>query len=310
MTSASDNLAALVDDMLQDAGAGQDAELRDTLVALGALASLPVPPPTGKLAALLAAGGPAEDAVSGTLQVGQPDALRDGPPDDELARRRRRHRPTALGLVLVAGMGLGVGGVAASSTAPGNSTIEQVLADWVPWSRAAGGAPAAASGYRTPEATADGEVAQSAATAAPSGTADGSHRASRFLRNPAGLFNRIRIPACAGSVKHDAATAPGSCAAEPGAVALDGADGGKDGSGRVAAAGTPAGPAVPGAGKAGEPATAAGGADRAGAAQKAAGSATDRGPGQGQSQDTWAQEAGEQGSASQNAGPKAATPVR
>jgi hypothetical protein len=323
MTSASDNLIALVDDMLQDAGAAQDAELRDTLVALGALASLPVPAPTGELAALLAADGPAEDAASGKLEgeqrVEQPDGEQwvDDPPGDELARRRRRHRPTALGLVLAAGMGLGVGGVAASSTAPGGSPIEHVLTEWMPWNHTTDAASAVSSTDGGPDVGAEGEVTQSGATAAPAGAADASHRASRFLRDPAGLFGGTRTPACAGPVKHDAGTGPGNCGAEPGAAAVGGAVGGMDGSGRAVPAGTPADPAAAGPGKAGAPApaTVAGGVDPAGTAQKAAGSAatTGRVPGQGQPQNPGTQEPGTQGaegSESQGTGPKAATPLK
>ncbi|TWD48761.1 hypothetical protein FB478_10899 [Arthrobacter sp. AG367] len=323
MTSASDNLIALVDDMLQDAGAAQDAELRDTLVALGALASLPVPAPTGELAALLAADGPAEDAASGKLEgeqrVEQPDGEQwvDDPPGDELARRRRRHRPTALGLVLVAGMGLGVGGVAASSSAPGDSPIEHVLTEWMPWNHTTDAASAVSSTDGGPDVGAEGEVTQSGATAAPAGAADASHRASRFLLDPAGLFGRTRTPACGGPVKHDAGTGPGNCAAEPGAAAVGGAVGGMDGSGRAVPAGTPADPAAAGPGKAGAPApaTVAGGVDPAGTAQKAAGSAATSGrvPGQGQPQNPGTQEPGTQGaegSESQGTGPKAATQLK
>ncbi|HEY1156946.1 MAG TPA: hypothetical protein VGE95_11735, partial [Arthrobacter sp.] len=95
MTSASDNLATLVDGMLQDAGCGQDAELRDALLSLGTLASLRVPAPTGELAALLAAGVP---PTAGVPDAGEPTAEQPGrtqeqpgdQPQDELARRRRR----------------------------------------------------------------------------------------------------------------------------------------------------------------------------------------------------------------------------
>src|SRR3954468_22968916 len=100
MTSASDNLPALIDEMLQDAGFDQDADLRGTLLSLGALAALPAPAPTGELAALLSGSGPAGEAVSagpsgglpgaqaaGTETGEQPRERATGEPDDELARR-------------------------------------------------------------------------------------------------------------------------------------------------------------------------------------------------------------------------------
>ncbi|WP_163166580.1 hypothetical protein [Arthrobacter sp. Alg241-R88] len=128
------HLPAIVEEMLLDAGHGKDPELRAALLALGSLASLPTPAPSGKLAVLLAEGGDgstggADDTV-GTSESGQ----------DELARRRglRAHRPTVVGLALIAGMGLGVGGVAASSAVPGASgslSIQHMLEDWAPaWS--------------------------------------------------------------------------------------------------------------------------------------------------------------------------------
>jgi hypothetical protein len=137
------HLPAIVEEMLLDAGHGKDPELRAALLALGSLASLPTPAPSGKLAVLLAEGGDgstggADDAV-GTSESGQ----------DELARRRglRAHRPTVVGLALIAGMGLGVGGVAASSAVPGASgslSIQHMLEDWTPdWSLPAQDVPVA-----------------------------------------------------------------------------------------------------------------------------------------------------------------------
>jgi len=128
------HLPAIVEEMLLDAGHGKDPELRAALLALGSLASLPAPAPSGNLAVLLAesGGGPtggADDAV-GTSGSGP----------DELARRRglRAGRPAVVGLALIAGMGLGVGGVAASSPVPGASgslSIQHMLEDWTPaWS--------------------------------------------------------------------------------------------------------------------------------------------------------------------------------
>jgi hypothetical protein len=124
MTARQERLDALVDDMLLDAGVPGAGTPRTILVALGSLGSLPVPEPTGDLARLLAAPGrPAGDAV---------DAA------DELARRRRRrtmHRPTMMGVALIAGMATGIGGVAASSSAPGqpgSHSVQELLADWSP----------------------------------------------------------------------------------------------------------------------------------------------------------------------------------
>ena len=280
MTSASDNLATLVDGMLQDAGCGQDAELRDALLSLGTLASLRVPAPTGELAALLAAGEPQEQPVV--------------PPQDELARRRRRHRPTALGLVLVAGMGLGVGGVAASTTAPEGNAIGQLLEEWAPWGRPAADASAAGegtggmrAGYRAPEVAADGEPAS---TAAPGGAADATNLASRLLRGAAGLSGNF--PPCTAPLRHDAETGPAKCGATGGNGA-SGAPAQGNGSGSAkdtagpAGDGVPAAPGAQGAAKADPPAagTPAGAPGTPGAgAQKPGGSTGNAGQGQPQSQ--------------------------
>jgi hypothetical protein len=129
--SADKSLDVLVDDMLLDAGAAGDAELRAALLSLGSLAALPAPAPSGDLAKLMAT-------------AGQPSGSPGDAPGDELARRRRRrtiHRPTLLGIALIAGMGTGIGGVAASSPAPGQSgslSVQALLADWSPsWSLSA-----------------------------------------------------------------------------------------------------------------------------------------------------------------------------
>ena len=112
----SQKLRDVVEDMLLDAGEEDSAELRDALMSLGSLASLPVPAPNAQLAALLAA------------------------PQDELTRRRglRRHRTTIVGLAVVAGMGLGATGVAASSDGlgdPAHPPIQHLLQEWAPaWS--------------------------------------------------------------------------------------------------------------------------------------------------------------------------------
>jgi hypothetical protein len=57
MTPQTDVLPVLVEDMLLDAGFGQDDRLRSALLSLGSLASLPAPVPSGELAALLAEDG-------------------------------------------------------------------------------------------------------------------------------------------------------------------------------------------------------------------------------------------------------------
>lgn len=129
--SSGTSLDARVDEMLLDAGAAGDADLRAALLALGALAALPAPAPSGDLAQLMAA-------------AGSPGGAPGDAPGDELVRRRRRrtiHRPTLLGIAIIAGMGTGIGGVAASSPAPwqsGSLSVQSLLADWSPsWSLSA-----------------------------------------------------------------------------------------------------------------------------------------------------------------------------
>lgn len=122
MSRHASRLPAMVDDMLFDAGHAGDAELRAALFALGSLASVPAPAPSGELAGLMADAG--KDIPCGA-------------PADELARGRRRRiqRPTALGLALMAGMATGIGGVAASSPVPGkagSSSVQELLEDWSP----------------------------------------------------------------------------------------------------------------------------------------------------------------------------------
>lgn len=324
MTSASDNLAALVDDMLQDAGCAQDAELRGALLSLAALASLPAPAPTGELAALLTTGvpAPAEDDVQAARgeerTVEQRGEQHDEQPDDELARRRRRrHRPTALGLVLVAGMGLGVGGVAASSTPSGSSAVEHLLEEWKPWSAPAGERSAVGRGYRAPKVASEGELAAAGSPAAPGGSIDAANLASRLVRDPdassrhAGQGHagaHAGIPACAGPVQHDAATGAGKCtpAAAGGASHGSVSGSGKEDAG-AAAEGTPSGAGAGAAGiaKTGQPAsnTPPAAADAAGAAPKAAGTAAGAAPAQGQGQ------FGSQG-VGQGNGPKPTSPAK
>lgn len=298
MTSASDNLATLVDDMLQDAGCGQDSELRDVLLSLGTMASLPVPAPAGELAALLAAGVPptAEGPDSGMQTTELPHGQPDVQPQDELARRRRRHRPTALGLVLVAGMGLGVGGVAASTTTPNGSAIGQLLEEWAPWSRPADasatgeGAGAAGAGYLAPKIAADRETASSAASA---GAADAANLASRLLRGHAGLSGRTNLPPCTGPVRQEAEPGTAKCGAagDNGASGRtaqgNGAGSGKDNAGPAGVEGTAVAPGPPGAGKAEPPAanTSAGVPGTTGAGAEKPGASMGNGqPAQGQSQ--------------------------
>ncbi|MGY4543116.1 hypothetical protein ACVWY0_003042 [Arthrobacter sp. UYNi723] len=122
MTFNASSLIGTIDEMLLDAGVDDAAGLRESLLAVGSLGSLPVPEPGPELAALLSGQTP------------------------QLARHRllRKHRTTIVGLSVIAGMGLGVTGVAASGTAPdaqASSSIQQLLQDWAPgWSIA--GTPA------------------------------------------------------------------------------------------------------------------------------------------------------------------------
>jgi len=161
MTPQAHHTADTVEELLLEAGFGQDAGLRRTLLAVGSLADLPVPAPTGQLAALLAAGlcAPGTDAQGDTAE---------GTPNNEPGRRRRlrAHRPTVVGLALVAGMGMGVGTVAASSANPahtGSPSVQQLLEDWSPsWT------------IRTPQAAAPGPLQ------------DGSNDAAQDNGGPAG----------------------------------------------------------------------------------------------------------------------------
>ena len=257
MTSSRDNLVTLVDGMLLESGVDQDPELRDALLSLGSLASLPVPAPTGELAALIAGSGPSSpekvvhDESSDTPADGRKTGTQTG---DELARRRRRHRPTALGLVLVAGMGLGVGGVAASSTSARTSAVEHLLEDWAPWRGSTTGTPAAASGYRGPTLAADGDLPGAAPVPAPLLVDDAAHLSSKLLRRPAGHSGT----ACPGPVRNNAGMGMRNCAAGSAAAApKSSTNGGTDGRGPGAANGTPAGPGAAESGKADLPAATA-----------------------------------------------------
>ncbi|WP_018763140.1 hypothetical protein [Arthrobacter sp. 135MFCol5.1] len=258
MTQPSGNLVSLVDDMLRDAGCGDDPEFRDVLLSLGSLASLPAPAPSAELAALLA-------PAAGTPVAG--GALEDPPageqPADDLARRRRRHRPTALGLVLVAAMGLGVGGVAASSSAPGSETLQHVLADWTPpWGApSTTNASAAGGGYRSPVPAADGEVPGTVSSPSPAAAAPGRSHATRLLEDAAGATGRGAVRSCGGASTHDDGGRPVACVpARLGAAFPAAPGGGTDGNGRgrddggvpPAAGATP--PGTPAAGKPDAPA--------------------------------------------------------
>lgn len=133
MTPPAHSRAAAVDEMLLDAGLEQDPGLRRALLAVGSLADLPVPDPSGQLAALL--GTPVRQAQEDAPHHGSDSNT--GSLGDELGRRRRlrAHRPTVVGLALVAGMGMGVGTVAASSSGPahtGSLSVQQLLEDWSP----------------------------------------------------------------------------------------------------------------------------------------------------------------------------------
>ncbi|WP_324644009.1 hypothetical protein [Pseudarthrobacter sp. LT1] len=321
MTPAPENRVALVDDMLLNAGCHLDADLRNALLSLGTLASLPAPAPSGELAALLTAGGPSplegpapagepagepgEEAAEQAAEQpgGQPDAH----PGDELARRRR-HRPTALGLVLVAGMGLGVGGVAASSSPSGNSPVEHLLEDWAPWNGTAGEPSAAGYSYRGPRVASDGDLA-AAGSPAPGAATDAANLTSSLLRDPAGSSRHTGrahpgFPPCVGPVKHEAGAGAEACTpAAPGTFLQGNGTGrGKENPG-AATDGMPAEPRAAEAAKAGLPAvntgTSAGAA--AAEAQKAAGSAANTTPAQGQ---TGSQAAG------QGTGPKPTSPAK
>jgi hypothetical protein len=133
MTPQAQHFAAVAEEMLLDAGLAQDAELYRALLSVGQLADLPVPVPSGQLAALL--GEPGQPPSGDRFSHRRDDAATS--PGDELGRRRRlrSHRPTVVGLALVAGMGMGVGTVAASpagSAPTGSLSIQQMLEDWAP----------------------------------------------------------------------------------------------------------------------------------------------------------------------------------
>lgn len=152
MTLQESCLTDTVDDMLFEAGQEQDTELRAALMSLGALASLPAPPPNAQLAALLGS---------------RPGSL-------SWRRRLRRHRPAIVGFAVVAGMGLGVTGVAASASRPAeqaSASVQHLLEDWAPsWN--VSGVPAAAPAL-LPQPAPEGQE-----PAADTGTADGGQEAT------------------------------------------------------------------------------------------------------------------------------------
>ncbi|MCU1566136.1 MAG: hypothetical protein JWQ56_1073 [Pseudarthrobacter sp.] len=172
MTQHANVLPGLVDEMLLDAGLGQEDRLRSALLSLGSLASLPAPAPSGELAALLTESGA-------------------GSAGDELGRRRwlRAHRPAVVGLALIAGMGMGAGGVAASSLPhgqPGSASIQHLLKDWAPgWSLPV---PQQAESARPAENLPDAgeEAAEPRAAGTDAGEADESQGSSAAgVENPA-----------------------------------------------------------------------------------------------------------------------------
>lgn len=194
MTRQASRLISTVDEMLLEAGQEQDTELRAALLSLGALASLPAPPPNARLAALL-------DSRPGSLSW---------------RRRLRRHRPAIVGLAVVAGMGLGVTGVAASASRPAeqaSASVQHLLEDWAPsWN--VSGPPVPATGPLPQPAPGEQEPA------ADSGTAGGGQQESP-ARDPAKLppkwpGHSPAGPAGAGS--HDAGPSAGAAA---GAAAAD-----------------------------------------------------------------------------------------
>ncbi|WP_258804726.1 hypothetical protein [Pseudarthrobacter sp. NS4] len=272
MTRHADSLRDMVDDMLLDAGyAGDagDAELRGALLSLGSLAALQVPPPSGQLARMLAGAGEEPPAAPFELPDGwQGHGKSDA--GDELASRRqlRRHRPMVLGLALIAGMGTGIGGVAASSPAPGHagsSSVQQLLEDWSPsWSLPA---QAAAGGFLQTDTAKGAEDAMSGQPATePRPTGPGPADIHQLRQDqPAGQQQVVAPPPSPappeaadtppGSV-HDGGQAPGQDQGRAAAEAAV-ADGGEAGQpprhGRVIGGeGQPAdgaGPAVEAAGK-------------------------------------------------------------
>ncbi|WP_426989519.1 hypothetical protein [Pseudarthrobacter sp. Y6] len=130
MTANASSLIRTVDELLLDAGGTDAGGLRETLLAVGSLASLPVPEPGPELAAIL----------SGHTH--------------QFARNRLlgKRRTTVVGLAVIAGMGLGVTGVAATGTVPNaqaSSSIQRLLQDWAPdWTIA--GTPAASGSAADP----------------------------------------------------------------------------------------------------------------------------------------------------------------
>jgi hypothetical protein len=212
MTRQVSRLIGTVDEMLLDAGQEQDTGLRAALLSLGSLASLPAPPPTAQLAALLAC---------------RPDDL-------SWRRRLRRHRPVIVGLAVVAGMGLGVTGVAASASRPAeqaSASIQELLEDWAPpWN--VSGLPAAAPATGPLREPADGKqespVRDTAKQPDLRAAEAGSHDAGPGARDAAGsaggakkpeaMEQEDRGPAASDQAAGDSAGNGPKAAAEPGTV--------------------------------------------------------------------------------------------
>ena len=221
MTSQASNLLDTVDEMLLDAGQGQDTELRAALLSLGSLASVPAPTPNAQLAALL------------------------GSRTEELSwrRRLRRHRTTIVSLTVVAGMGLGVTGVAASASRPAEKasvSVQDLLEDWTPsWSLP--GLPVAAPGtglVLEPELEPElGPSGQDAAADPGAAGAVGAQQESPTGKVPDWAAAPDKSPGAAGKTGADdggadARHAPGSAA--PGSVAPGSVEAGTESAGTEA----------------------------------------------------------------------------
>lgn len=209
MTPHVDSRRDMVEDMLLDAGHAGDPELRRALLSLGSLASLRVPAPSGQLARLMAGYGEEPPAASSEVPDGWQGQRKSGA-GDELAWRRqlRRHRPMVLGLALIAGMGAGIGGVAASSPAPGHagsSSVQQLLEDWSPsWSLPA---QAAAGGLLQAD-TEDGTSRQPATEPGP--TSPGPADIDQLQQDqPAGQPQMMAPPPSSPASSEPADTSPG-----------------------------------------------------------------------------------------------------
>lgn len=122
MTSTHSEREAIADELLLDddfsgADPAEISEVRQVLLSMASLASLPAPAPGAELAAMIAG------------------------PHDELSKRRWRHqhRTAVVGVAVVAAMGLGVSGVAAASSGftRSPSFINELLGTFIPQPTAA-----------------------------------------------------------------------------------------------------------------------------------------------------------------------------